>query len=126
MELNLKNKKNKNKIQIRHKSFNLGKNKMISINNYLSNIPYNNFLTKYKKSDKNLDNEDSNTPKHYNLKTANFSIKKNTNNNKIKNKNVNNILIDIHDSINQINKLNAKIKDLISNRKYNNRKKYNY
>ena len=102
-----KNKKESNYL-IRHNSFNLGKSNYLNTYNISNNL-YNNNL-EIKENNKLNDN-------CYN--TISYGAQNLKNVNKIKNLKINNTLNNIYESINKINSLNAKIKTILSNKKFN-------
>ena len=119
---NSNSKKNENnKFLLRHNSFNKKKHIKTSseiCNTNTSNTSNNNYLTSYMLSDNiHLNNWRTNE----NSKEKDISKLNNNIMNKIKNPNVNNTLNDIYETINTINQLNGKIKNIL----YNNQKKYN-
>ena len=108
--------KNFNKYLQRHNSLNFDRIIKISHRNNISN---NNYLTRNKISKQfNKNNAKKIAPNNKQVK----NIKYNTGNNsmsRIKNSNVNNTLNDIYKTINKINKLNSKIKNILSHNSKN-------
>ena len=107
-----------NKFLLRYNSFNKRKQIKTPSEICTTNTSNNNYLTSYMLSDNiHLNNWRTNE----NSKEKDNSKLNNNIMNKIKNPNVNNTLNDIYNTINTINQLNGKIKNIL----YNNPKKYN-